>query len=137
MTLGTPLSLEERIEELFKTHEDLTINDIAKLIKPSKFTVEQVKQVVQSMFFNGKLQYHDEHGTYELVEEEKETPVDYLDRKLLEYITKFPGKSPRELETVGAAYLGYKRKPVVESLQHLLATGKVIMNDSLKVEPSV
>lgn len=169
VTLGTPPSLEERIEKLFKTHVDLTIDDIAKLIEPSKFSVEQVKQVVQSMFLSGMLQYIDENKTYQLIEEDVEVPEKqkpeewkvfasevkkivteanepyetvgdpqkHLDKKLLEYITKFPGKSPRELETVGAAYLGYKRKPVAESLQHLLATGKVIMSDSLKVVPNV
>lgn len=60
----------------------------------------------------------------------------HLDMKLLEHITKYPGMSPRELESAAPGHLGYKQKPVRESLQRLLTLGKVRMNGSLKVEPS-
>lgn len=71
VTLGTPLCLEERIEKFFKSHEDLTVDDIVKLIEPSsKFTEEQIKQTVQSMFLKGKLEYFDATKTFRLLEEE-------------------------------------------------------------------
>lgn len=69
ITLGAPPSLEERIIKLFKTHEELSLDQIAHLLDYSKFRPEQIQTTVQNMFFKGKLEYFDSNKTFRIVQD--------------------------------------------------------------------